>query len=89
MEYSLQYTKQAERDLQTLGMKNAKRIVLKLEFYLLEKYPLKFAKKLTGKYSYLYRYRIGEYRAIFHVNSRGQISMITIIHIMHRKNAYR
>ncbi|MBP6881235.1 MAG: hypothetical protein KBC35_01275 [Candidatus Pacebacteria bacterium] len=36
-----------------------------------------------------YRYRIGDYRAIFSVAADGTITLLTILSVKHRKDVYR
>lgn len=36
-----------------------------------------------------YRFRIGDYRATFDLNEEGEITILYILSIKHRKNAYR
>ena len=44
-------------------------------------------KRLKGKYSDYYRYRIGDYRLFYKINNDEII--IFIFDILHRKNAYK
>ncbi|MBS3933761.1 MAG: type II toxin-antitoxin system RelE/ParE family toxin [Truepera sp.] len=43
-------------------------------------------KKLTGSAS-LYRLRVGDYRVIYMVDSKGKV--IVLLHVGHRKDVYR
>jgi mRNA interferase RelE/StbE len=61
------------------------RIVEKLNFYLLQKDPLKFAEKLTDSHFGEWRFRIGEYRVIFDIDE----DKIIILKIGHRENIYK
>ena len=89
MKYSLQYTKSARGDLGKMDKKIAVRVISKIDFYCSQNNPLEFASALTGQLEGLYRFRIGEYRAIFHKDARGKITMLTILRIKHRKDIYR
>lgn len=89
MKYSLQYTKSARYDLDRMDKKIAIRVISKIDFYCSQRNPLEFASALTGQLKGLYRFRIGEYRAIFHKDARGKITMLTILRIKHRKDIYR
>ena len=90
MKYILQYTKHAKKDLQNLGQDNSRRIILKLENYCLNaSNSLQSAKKLTGVFKGLYRFRVGSYRIIFHKNAKGKITILTILRVKHRKEIYK
>ena len=89
MKYILQYTKHAKKDLGNLDKNSTKRIILKLESYIQNKNPLQFSKTLSGSFKGLYRFRIGNYRIIFHKNSKGEIIILTILTIKHRKEVYQ
>jgi mRNA interferase RelE/StbE len=90
MDFILQYTKNAKKDLENLDKSIAQRIILKLEDYCLKgKDPMDFSKGLVGVFKGLYRFRIGDYRVIFHKNPRGKITILTIIRIKHRKEVYQ
>lgn len=90
MKFILQYTKHAKKDLLNLDKKSSQRIILKLEDYCLNNSnPLQFAKKLSGCFKGLFRFRIGVYRIIFYKNSQGKIIILTIIRIKHRKEVYK
>lgn len=82
------YTEHARRDLLVFEKKTMQRIVKKISFYAQQKRPLNFAKRLTNSSLGQYRFRIGDYRAIFDVNSKGQIFLLMILCIRHRKDVY-
>jgi len=83
----LRYTEPAVKDLDKLDKNISKRIVNKIEKYTNDQ-PLLNAKKLSGVFEGLYRYRIGDYRAIFEYKENKFI-IIKIIMIRHRKDVYR
>lgn len=87
MKYILRYTKHAKKDLEILNKSDIKRIILKLEYFL-DNDPMSFSKPLTGQLKGLFRFRIGDYRVIFHRNSKGKITILTILKIKHRKDIY-
>ena len=87
--YKLQYAKEASKDLLKMDRNVARRIVQKLESHCDSENPIKHAKPLTGNLSGLFRYRIGDYRAIFEVDTKGVITILTILTIKHRKDIYR
>lgn len=82
------YTKSSRKDLEKIDNTFARKIVLKIKEYTSEN-PLKKSKALTGAFSGLHRYRIGDYRAIFeHVSEKNTITIYILI-IKHRKDIYR
>lgn len=83
----LRYTEPAVKDLDKLDKNLSKRIVSKIETYTQDQ-PLLNAKRLNGVFEGLYRYRIGDYRAIFEYEE-DKLIIIKIIMIRHRKDAYR
>jgi len=89
MIYKLIFAKNAISQLNKLDKQLRKRIMDKLYFYSKQDNPLSFALKLTASVSGEYRFRIGEYRAIFDIDKQGNISVLFILAIKHRKDIYR
>lgn len=79
----------AQKDLRSLDRSIAKRIVLKVQAYSDAEDPFAEAKALSGELRGLFRYRIGNYRAIFELDEDGSITILTILRIKHRKDVYR
>lgn len=88
MDYKLFYTLRAKKDLSTLDPKLANRILKKLDFYIDTGEPIKYAKKLSNRTDGTYRFRIGDYRIIFDVDKQGNIHILLILTIKHRREAY-
>lgn len=82
------YTQKARQDLHALEKSTAKRVIKKIHFFSLQKNPLSFAKKLTNSALGQYRFRIGDYRALFDVNKKGNVQILMILRIKHRKDIY-
>ncbi|MDP3947339.1 MAG: type II toxin-antitoxin system RelE/ParE family toxin [bacterium] len=61
------YTSKSAGQLENLPRPVQKRIVGKMRFYVAQKNPLKFAKRLIDYNEGEYRFRIGDYRIIFDV----------------------
>lgn len=60
----------------------------KIDWFAESSDPLKFAKPLTDtKNRKLYRFRIGQYRAI--ITIKGQVIILLVLAVKHRKDAYR
>jgi len=89
MGYVVHITRSAQDDLAYLGKRTAARIIDKLDFFASADTPLHFAKKLKNFECGSYRFRIGDYRAIFDVDSRGAIHILMILQIQHRKDVYK
>lgn len=83
------FASRAVKDLAALDKHIAKRIITKIRLYSVEADPLAHAKQLTGNFSGLFRYRVGDYRVIFEIDSKGIITILTILTIKHRKDIYR
>jgi mRNA interferase RelE/StbE len=88
MKTGVVYTKKAKKDLKKIDKKDSIKVASKIEFYSRQKNPLKYAKKLKFPLDDLYRFKIGNYRAIFETNSKGKILLLTILKIGHRKDIY-
>ncbi|MEK7544878.1 MAG: type II toxin-antitoxin system RelE/ParE family toxin [Patescibacteria group bacterium] len=82
------YTEYARRDLLKLERKIAQRVVKKIAFYSEQEDPLSFAKQLTDSRLGMYRFRIGDYRALFDVDAKGRVFILMILRIKHRKDVY-
>lgn len=87
--YQVIYTEKANQDLGHLDFQISKRIIGKIYQYSLVENPLTFAKRLNNSEAGQYRFRIGDYRAIFDVDQSGNIKILLILKIKHRKEIYR
>ena len=85
---SVFYTASARKDLNKLSENDAKRVVLKIKS-LTTTDPLLKAKSLSGIFQGLYRYRIGDFRAVFNFDDKGMLYILTILKIKHRKDIYK
>jgi len=88
MKIEVVYSKDARKHLRGLDKKEALKIALKIKFYTEQENPIKQAKKLKPPLGDLYRFRVGDYRAIFEIDSKGNITILTILSIKHRKDLY-
>ncbi len=89
MDITVIYSDDALRQLKKLSATLSKRIVLKIANNAVQTDPLGRAKALQGKLSGKYRYRIGDYRAIFTIDDKGNITVLTVLTIKHRKDIYK
>lgn len=83
MSYKLVYTERAIKDIQGLDPKTKTRIGKTLIRY--EQDPLRYAKKLTDPELGSYRFRIGDYRAVFDLIGED----IVILRVGHRSQIYK
>ncbi len=88
MKYKLFYTSKAKKDLSNFDLKTAGKILDKIDFYINTGEPIKYSKKLVGFKNGVYRFKIGDYRAIFDIDSKGKITILVILRIKHRKEVY-
>ena len=79
------YTHKAAKQLENLPLLIQKRIAKKMRFYASQKYPLKFAKRLTDYYDGEYRFRIGEFRLTFDIKR----DVIYILGVKARDKSYK
>ena len=78
----------ALRDLSKLPRSTARRITEKMKWYARQDDPLRFAKPLKNIRTGKYRFRVGDYRVLADVQ-HGIISILYILAVRHRKEAYR
>ena len=83
MKYRLVYTHRAIKDIRKLESVVKKRIGKTLLKY--EENPLKYAVRLTESKLGTYRFRIGDYRAIFDLEENE----IVVLRVGHRKDIYK
>ena len=89
MNYNLVITNRAKKDILNLPTLEAKRITKKLRFFISSDDPLSYAKPLTNTEVAEYRFRVGDYRILFDVDSKGNITILTILTVQHRKDVYK
>lgn len=88
MNFQIEMTPSSQIDLQNLDQTIACRIAIKLRFFAQQENPLRFAERLTKSPYGEYRFRVGAYRILFDVNARGVITILVILRIKHRSEAY-
>jgi len=86
---NLKYTEHALSDLKKIDKKIALRIVVKIKENSELKNPLIRAKQLSGVFTNIYRYRIGDYRALFEINDKGSMNILIVLRVKYRKDAYK
>lgn len=83
MNYKIAFKKSVSRDLKKIDKEQADRILKKIEDELPQKADT--VPTLTGKFSGLRKFRVGDFRVIFSII--GDTALI--LRIRHRKEAYR
>lgn len=78
----------ARQHLENLPNRIALRITEKLRWFSEQADPLKFAVALSGTKEKLFRFRVGDYRAIFMMKD-GIPTVLMVIAVKHRGKAYR
>ena len=89
MNIAVLYSSRAVKQLGKLDVSISKRLTWEIVKKVSATDPLVGAKALRGNLSDEYRYRIGDYRVIFTINKQGEIIILNILDIGHRKNVYR
>ncbi|PCI25118.1 hypothetical protein COB57_02790 [Candidatus Peregrinibacteria bacterium] len=89
MMYQVQYTKKSISELKKLPKETAKRILDKIQFFTEQLEPLSFAKSLKNPVYGMYRFRIGDYRVIFDMNEEGELIILYVLSVKHRKDVYK
>lgn len=80
------FWKEAARDnLRNISRNVALKLEEKINNYLAQA-PKQLGKSLTGQYKNLYRYRYGDYRIIYEIDSDNKL--IVINRVGHRKEIY-
>lgn len=88
MAFGIRYAQSATQDLSALDQTTSQRIATKIRHYCSTDKPLTFAIALHGGLKGHYRFRIGEYRAIFILENNVMITICVIERIKHRKEVY-
>lgn len=86
--YKIDYSQSARKDLKMLESIIAQSVIAKIEFYARQENPLLFAVPLQNTALGHYRFRIGDYRALFDITPLGEIKILLILAIKHRREAY-
>jgi len=81
----LVWTKRSLNEFQKLPANIRKKILDKLDFWFLSKYPLYFSRQIIGIKPPQYRFRIGKYRLIGTLEKNDFL----ILKIGHRKDIYK
>ncbi len=88
MEYTWRYTAKAIHELQSLDPAISARIVKKIAVFCSARDPFVWAQPLQGPWKGLFRFRIGDYRAIFRKEPTGRLIVLLVLSIKHRREVY-
>lgn len=90
MLYQVLYTDPALEDLESLPRPIAQRIAKKVQWFSEQNNPLQFAKGLHDTKFGQYRFRVGDYRVIFDINTQTKnvITILIILRVKHRREIY-
>jgi len=83
--YKVVYLDQVEEDLKKLDKPTVKKILSRIETYLIQD-PRGLGKPLKGDFEGYWRYRWGDYRVIYKISERE--ILIIVLRIGHRKGIY-
>lgn len=86
MGYKVIWHEKVLRDLEALDKRDAAKIVEKVNNYLVQN-PVGLGTPLKGIFKGLFRYRYGMYRVIYALDMAEE--KIIVLHVKHRKEAYR
>lgn len=87
MAYELRFASTAVKQLRKLETTTARRIVEYLEAVVALEDPAVRGKNLTGEYSGIWRYRVGDYRVLCDVDKTKLV--VLALEISHRSKSYR
>ncbi len=88
MKTEARWSRSALDDLRRLDVSIADRVTKKVDWFCGQRQPLMFAKVLSGAFKDVYRFRIGDYRVFFEVID-GEATILMILRVRHRREAYR
>lgn len=86
--YKVIYSENSIKDLRKIDKSLAQRIIKKILFFSEQSDIFAFSKPLKGFGENKYRFRIGDYRAIFKIDKTGEIQILMILDVKHRKDIY-
>lgn len=89
MSVELRWATEARKDLEVIDRRMADRIIRKIVWFSEQVNPFRHARPLTGAYSGIFRFRVGEYRVLFEKDDRGNLCILVILRVKHRRDVYR
>ena len=89
MRYEPRWTTDAVSDLRAIDATSADRITRKVVWFCQQTNPLRHAEPLTGAYKGIFRFRVSDYRVLFKTDSQGQVMILMVLRVKHRREVYR
>jgi|tagenome__1003787_1003787.scaffolds.fasta_scaffold20802573_2 mRNA interferase RelE/StbE len=87
MEWRIELTLQAERQVDALGAGERRQVLRFLQKLRSRADPQTLGRPLSGGLSGLWRYRVGDYRLIWEL--RRKVLTIVVVRLGHRSDVYR
>ena len=84
----IEYSRKAIDDLKRFDVKITQRIIKKVKWFCSQSDPLRYASALSGVLSIYSRFRVGDYRVVFKLEDDGQIKIVMVVRVQHRREAY-
>jgi mRNA interferase RelE/StbE len=84
--YEIIWQEKVLKDLEMIDRRDAARVVERVKVHLVRN-PASLGKPLKGVFKGLFRYRVGNFRVIYAIDMTEK--KIIILHVKHRKEAYR
>lgn len=85
--FRIEYSQRAREDTDCLPEVIVARIFQKMSWYAQPENPFAFAKRLSGSYAGLWRFRIGDYRVICDIDRRRRV--LRVLAVRDRREVYR
>ncbi len=87
MAWTLEYKKNARKQLRKLDIQIAERMLTDMEYFTAQPDPRAFAVSLTGTWKGFWRFRTGDYRVICEIDE-GKL-LILVVKVGHRRDIYQ
>lgn len=87
MSYDVRFTERADRELRKLDMPQCAQMMAWIKRNLIDcEDPRRTGHALTGDFSGLWRYRVGDYRIVAEIHDNELV--ILVVEVGHRRNVY-
>lgn len=84
----IEWSHKADKDMHGFPKNLSSQIARKIQWFADQEDPLFFAEPISGAREKLYRFRIGDYRAIFTIKHK-EIRILFVISVQHRSQIYK
>ena len=86
-DFRIELTEEAQSDIRKLETRLQNRILDKLEWMGVNATLLRHQSLQGNKWKNTFKYRIGDYRIIYHLNRQDRV--LTVLKVGHRRDVYR